>query len=446
MVDAQQRQHRRVEVMHAHDIFDGSVAEFVRAAPGHAGLDAAAGHEDAEGKNVMISSAALPHRGASEFTAPEDEGVLEQSTLGEIRDECGSGTIRRGGAVLHSLFKLAVVVPGAVIELNHAHAALGEAAGEEAVRGKGAIARFLDAVKVEGGLALAGEIGQLRNARLHFKRHLVLGDARRDFGVVLFFRKEAVETLDLLDDLSLRALADTVRIADVVHRVALRLELDSLEPAREHAAAPLTRGDGLLAILAGRSQDDEAGEVLRFGAEAVLQPRPHARAALDDGAGVHEGVGSVVVDLLGLHRADHAELVGLLGDLGEEIAHFDARLAVLREIREGSSRLQFGALELGELLSLGERLGKGFVVEGFQVGLPVEGFELGGASRHAEEDDALRFHREVRCLQRAVPVVGFGERARCGLRLSVEHGHGHAAETVAALQEEGAPVDVESFE
>ena len=52
------------------------------------------------------------------------------------------------------------------------------------------------------------------------------------------------------------------------------------------------------------------GKFVGLGPQAVEQPRAHARPALDDRAGVHEGVGRVVIDLLGLHRADDAEVVG----------------------------------------------------------------------------------------------------------------------------------------
>ena len=48
---------------------------------------------------------------------------------------------------------------------------------------------------------------------------------------------------------------------------------------------------------AGRDQaaveDDEAGQVLVLAAQAVTDPRPHARPALEAGAGVQEVVGAV---------------------------------------------------------------------------------------------------------------------------------------------------------
>ena len=241
------------------------------------------------------------------------------------------------------------------------------------------------------------------------------------------------------------ALADAIGVADVVDGVAFGLELDALEAAGEDAAAPLAGGDGLGAVFAGGGEDDEAGEVLGFGAEAVEQPGAHAGSALDDGAGVHEGVGGVVIDLLRLHGADDTEFVGLLGDVREEVADFDAGLAVFLEVGEGAAGFEDLALELGELLAFGEGFGEGLFVECLEFGFPVEGLELGGAAGHAEEDDALGFDGEVGGLEGAVPVVGFGESGG-GVGWLLEHGEGDAAEAVAGLLEEGSPVDAEGVE
>ena len=60
----------------------------------------------------------------------------------------------------------------------------------------------------------------------------------------------------------------------------------------------------------------------------------------------------VVVDLLGLHRADDADVVGDARDVREEVGDLVAGLAVLLEIRERPARLQLRVLQLGELLAL----------------------------------------------------------------------------------------------
>ena len=94
-------------------------------------------------------------------------------------------------------------------------------------------------------------------------------------------------------------------------------------------ARPLPGGNRLQCrVLPCEVEDDKARQVVRLRAQAVKQPRAHARPALDDGAGVHEGVGRVVVDLLGVHRADDAQVVGHAGDVREQVGNFLPGLAV----------------------------------------------------------------------------------------------------------------------
>ena len=257
----------------------------------------------------MIASAALSHRRAPEFAAPEDERVVEQTSLLEILDQRRRRLVHVLRGHRHVLLDVAVMIPRAMVELNHPHATLGEPARHEAVRGETAVARLLDAIAVEDVLRLVAEVGQLRHGRLHAKRHLVLRDARGDFRIDPFRRKHPVQAIDLLHHLTLRALADAIGIADVMHRVALRLELDALKLARQQSARPLPRGDRLRAGLALRREDDEARQTVRLRAQTIEEPRAHARPALDDGPGVHESVRRVVIDLLRLHRADDAQVV-----------------------------------------------------------------------------------------------------------------------------------------
>ena len=339
------------------------------------------------------------------------------------------------------------MIPRAVVELDHPHAPLGEPSREQTVGGVAAVAGFLHSVEVEHFLRLVLEIHEVGHARLHLESQFVLRDARGDLRIVLLLTEEAVHPRDLIDDLPLRALTHAVRIPNVVHRVTARLKLNALESARQHAAAPLARRDRLLSRLAGGCEHDETRQILRLRAEAIGQPRAHAGPALDDGASIHERVGRVVVDLLRLHRPDHAELIREARDVRKQVAHLDAGFSVLLERREGPTRLEHGTLQLRELLPFGERLGKRLIVEILQHGLPIKRLELRRSARHAEKNHALRLHWEMRRLERSVPVRrprrsgATGERCRAGLVL--HHGQREAAETIGALGEKRTPVDAQ---
>ena len=90
---------------------------------------------------------------------------------------------------------------------------------------------------------------------------------------------------------------------------------------------------------------DEAGEVLVLGAQAVERPRPQRRPDELRVARVHHQVGLRMGGQVGVHAPDHAELVGMAGDLGKELGDPLAALAVLAEAPGRAQQL--GAVEPG---------------------------------------------------------------------------------------------------
>ena len=349
----------------------------------------------------MIAAAALSHRRAAEFASPQEERVVEQAALLQILDQRRARLVHVLRRHRHVLLDVAVMIPRAMIKLNHPHTALGEPPGHEAVRREAAVARLLDAIGVEHVLRLIAEVGQLRHRGLHAERQFVLRNTRGDLGISALLRQQSVHAVHLLDDLPLRALADALGIANVMHRVALGLKQDPLILAGQQAAGPLPRRDRLLPGLALRREHDEARQLLRLRAQSVEQPRAHARTALDDRAGVHERMRRVVVDLLGLHRANHTHLVRHALKMGKEIGDFDPGLSALLKLRERTARLQLRVLQLRQLLPLRERLGERLLVDPLQLRLPVERLEMRRPARHAQVDDTSGAHREMRRVHHA---------------------------------------------
>src|SRR5687767_3549804 len=125
----------------------------------------------------MVASTSLAHWRAAEFTAPNYQSVIEQTSLLEILDERRTGPVTRFRSIGHVLLDVVVMVPGAMIKLNESHSAFGEAAGEQAVRSEAAVARFLHAIHLKHLLRLRFEIGEFRNGALHAKGKFVLGNA-----------------------------------------------------------------------------------------------------------------------------------------------------------------------------------------------------------------------------------------------------------------------------
>ena len=56
---------------------------------------------------------ALTGGGAAEFTSPQQQSVLEQAALLEVRDERGDGLIDLARVHLHALAQVVVMVPAA---------------------------------------------------------------------------------------------------------------------------------------------------------------------------------------------------------------------------------------------------------------------------------------------------------------------------------------------
>ena len=86
VVEAEQVQQRRLQVVDMNPVVDHVEAEVVAGAERDAGLDAAAGQPHGEGVGVMVAAvtAALHHRRAAEFAAPDDQRVVEHAALLQI--------------------------------------------------------------------------------------------------------------------------------------------------------------------------------------------------------------------------------------------------------------------------------------------------------------------------------------------------------------------------
>ena len=158
VIEAEEVEDGGLEVVDVDAVFDDVEADFIAFAVADAGFDAPAGHPEGVGVGVVVAApfgtvgeVALDERGASEFTHPDDEGVVEETAVFEIGDQGGRCLIGGAALVVELGGEGAVLIPAGVHELDKAGAAFDEATGEEAVSGVGA--RFVDlgAVSVEGG-------------------------------------------------------------------------------------------------------------------------------------------------------------------------------------------------------------------------------------------------------------------------------------------------------
>ena len=104
VVDAHLRQQRGVNVVDRGAVFRGMIAELVGRPVGEARFEAAADKPHGKAGQVMVSSAALGHRRATELGAEDDDRVVEHAPLLEIDDQSRCPPIDLGRRPLDVLF------------------------------------------------------------------------------------------------------------------------------------------------------------------------------------------------------------------------------------------------------------------------------------------------------------------------------------------------------
>ena len=446
VVDAEAVQDGRLEVVDVDRVLLRVEAEVVGAAEGHAWLDAAAGHPDRESFAMVIASvffaigSALRVRGAAELAAPDDKRVVEHAALLQVLDQGSRGLVDVAGHLGQLVLQAAVVVPVAVIELDEAHAFLGESAGEEGIAGERARSIHVRSVAFHDRLAFAGEVHELRDAGLHTVGHLGLADAGRDLRVAGGGEVEAIQFVGSLKQGLALISGEAFGVAKVEHRFTGSAELDALVGAGQETAAPESGKQALAgALFVGRDEHDERRQVIVHAAEAVVGPCAHARATRQLTAGLEEGDRRVVVDGLGVHRAHDADLVSDAADVGQQFADLGAGLAVTGEFE--SARLAGEAGLRGhharDALAAADGVGQVFVELPFELGLGIQQVEVRRSAGLKEADDALGLGSEVRQAGQSVDVRVGGGAGRSAP--AEQMGEGAGAEAEAGLLQELAP-------
>src|SRR4051794_26922003 len=117
--------------------------------------------------------------------------------------------------------------------------------------------------------------------------------------------------------------------------------------AGQEASAPQTLIERLVVAARPRwGHDDERGQVLVVGAQAVAEPGAEAGAAGDLVAGADVGDGGVVIDRLGVHGLDEAQVVDAAGRPRQQLADPGPAAPVAGEAEfrgsDGEARLPAG--------------------------------------------------------------------------------------------------------
>ena len=196
----------------------------------------------------------------------------------------------------------------------------------------------------------------------------------------------AAEVGDRVDGGAARVTQHALWVLRVQHGVARRAALNALIHAGQKAAAP--HAFARIGRLVARHEHDKRRQVARFAAESVADPRAETRGAKTRLAGVKLKLRGRVVELIGGHRVDDADLVLDGAEMRKKIAGPESRAAglaklVLRRKQRGM------ALDEGELLALQIVVRTRNAVVFREFRFVVEQFKLAGRAGEVDVDDML---------------------------------------------------------
>ena len=113
MIEAEQVEDRRVEIVERMDVLHRALAERVRLAVAHAGLHARASQPAGEAVGIVIAAlrAFLEEGHSSKFGTPNDQRFLQHPALLEIANQRRRWLIEDRGVFVVLLLQLVVTVP-----------------------------------------------------------------------------------------------------------------------------------------------------------------------------------------------------------------------------------------------------------------------------------------------------------------------------------------------
>ena len=166
-------------------------------------------------------------------------------------------------------------------------------------------------------------------------------------------------------------------------------------PAGNEARAPLPLGQ-LLAVTG--NHDDEGREILIRGPQSVGHPRAEARPTGNLETGLHERHSGIVIDLLGVHRLDEAEIVDDLRRVRHQLADPGPRLSILleSECRWRDRERCLIRAHGGEPLALPDRVGQIHSPHFRELWLVVEELQLRRPAALKQINDSLGLRSKVR--------------------------------------------------
>ena len=159
-----------VEVLNLHFVLDHIAAFFIRFAISEAAPHTTAEHDGGEGFRVMVTTRVLVDVGrAAKLGGQNDECVLKQTTIVQIRHESGKTLVQCFTTFRHSHKVSIVSVPTAKGDLDKTHSTL-----NKTTRQKAPLTKSLFTVSTPEFSRLFGEVKCLQVFRLHHRHRIII--------------------------------------------------------------------------------------------------------------------------------------------------------------------------------------------------------------------------------------------------------------------------------
>ena len=295
MVQPQQVQQRRVQIVERDRLLHRLEAELVGRSNHLTAFDAGAGHQHGLRAGVVIApDPALRDRHAPELRVHDDQRPVQQTARLEVGQQACHRPIRFGGVLRVIPLDVVVRVPGVGVlvadaagkDLHEPDAALDEPSRHQALAPERLAHGVVEAVERLRRLGLTRDVHRLRRASLHAIGELVRGDARRQLAVAgEHLHVQFVQLRQRVEPGTLGIGAQACRRLQVDDRIAGRTKLRPLIGSRNESGAPIVRPAERPAARIGHH--DVGGKTGCDRSQSIGDPRTHTRESQVDLAGLH---------------------------------------------------------------------------------------------------------------------------------------------------------------
>ena len=182
-VETHEVQDGGMDVFDVVSIVNCRTSEFIRGSNFSATFHPATGHPHGESVAVVISATSfgiLGGRLPTEFTAPDDQRVVEHSAFFEVFQKSGNRSICFPRVQIVVVFQVAMRIPVGVvvvatgIDLHKSNTSFLQAAGHQTLSAETRAPRFIDPVKFHRLLGFLSEVDRFRRCGLHFVGEFVI--------------------------------------------------------------------------------------------------------------------------------------------------------------------------------------------------------------------------------------------------------------------------------